>query len=143
MLAERLGISLPTGTAFDRAGQSTTNPIDVFQGALAAWGGYKGSGLAMMIQPLGIAAGSQEPTPFLSDFGFLIIAFDPGVLQPLDQVKLNADKFVDSIRSTKMLPGEAPARLPFERSDEARGAAKLRGRFEVDEAVIEQLRDYS
>ena len=97
----------------------------------------------MMVQLLGIAAGSQEPTPFLSEFGFLIIAFDPGVLQPLGQVKENADKFVDSMRSTKMLPGEAPARLPFERSDQARGALKARGWFEVDAEVVEQLRGYS
>lgn len=124
MLAERLGISLPEGTAFNSAGQPTTNPLDVFQGPLAAWGGYKGSGLAMMIQLLGIAAGSKEPTPFLSGFGFLIIAFDPGFLQPLDQVKQNADKFVNSIRSTKMVPGEASARLPFERSEQAREASK-------------------
>ena len=86
----------------------------------------------MIIQLLGIAAGSQEPTPFTSDFGFLVIAFDPGVLQPLDQVKQNADKFMDSIRSTKMLPGEPPARLPFERSDECRRVSKVRGWFEVE-----------
>ncbi len=141
-LAERLGTGLPEGSAFDSAGEPTTNPLDVFQGALAAWGGYKGSGLGMMIQLLGIAAGSQEPTPFLSDFGFLVIAFDPGVLLPLDQVKQNADKFVDSIRSTKMLPGEPPARLPFERSAECRSVSKARGWFEVEEKVVEQLRDY-
>ena len=141
ILAQRLGISLPDETAFDSAGRPTTNPLDVFSGALAAWGGYKGSGLAMMIQLLGIAAGSQEPTPFMSDFGFLVIAFDPAVLQPLDHVRQNADKFVASIRATKMLPREPPARLPFERSHEARSEAKTRDCFAVDEKVLEQLRD--
>ena len=140
-LAERLGISLPEGTAFDSAGRPTTNPLDVFQGAMAAWGGAKGSGLAMMIQLLGIAAGSDEPTPFMSDFGFLIVAVDPGVLQPLEQVKQRADKFTESIRSTKMLPGEGPARMPFDRSIECRMESKARGWFEVEERVVQQLRD--
>jgi LDH2 family malate/lactate/ureidoglycolate dehydrogenase len=71
---------------------------------MTAWGGYKGSGLAIMVQLLGIAAGSSEPTPPMSDFGYLFIAFDPSVLQTLDGVKQDADKFAESIRSTRMLP---------------------------------------
>lgn len=143
MLAQRLGISLPEDSAFDSAGQPTTDPADVLEGAMAAWGGYKGSGLAMMIQLLGIAAGSKEPTPFMSDFGFLIIAFDPSVLQPRQHVEDNADRFVASIKSTKMLPGEPPARLPFERSIESRREATSRGWMEVEERVMQQLRERS
>ncbi|ETN38999.1 uncharacterized protein HMPREF1541_07041 [Cyphellophora europaea CBS 101466] len=143
MLAQRLGIGLPEGTAFDNSGQPTTDPLDVLEGAMAAWGGYKGSGLAMMVQLLGIAAGSDEPVPFMSNFGFLIIAFDPSVLQPRQQVESNTEKFVASIKSTKMLPGEPPARLPFERSIECRKEAISRGWIEVDERVVQQLRKLS
>jgi delta1-piperideine-2-carboxylate reductase len=139
-LAERLKTSIPDGSAFDGDGNPTTDPMAALTGALTAWGGPKGSGLAMMIQLLGIAAGSTEPTPFLSDFGFLIIAFDPSVLQALDRVKHDAEKFANSIRSTKMLPGQAPARMPFERSSESRRRAKARGYLEVPMKVIEELR---
>ncbi|KAK5943973.1 hypothetical protein PMZ80_003254 [Knufia obscura] len=143
MLAQRLGTDLPEDTAFDSTGRPTTNPLDVLEGAMAAWGGYKGSGLAMMVQLLGIAAGSSEPTPFMSDFGFLIIAFDPSVLQSQEHVEHNADKFVESIRSTKMLPGEPPARMPFERSIESRNQARSRGWIEVEERVVQQLQEHS
>ncbi|KAL6252644.1 hypothetical protein RBB50_000363 [Rhinocladiella similis] len=139
-LAERLGTSLPAGSAVDREGNLTTDPLKVAQGALTAWGGHKGSGLAMMVQLLGIAAGSTEPAPFLSGFGLLIVAFDPSVLQPLDRVQRDADRFCENIRATKMLPGYGPARMPFERSAQARKEAKERGWFTVPEEVIRQLK---
>lgn len=138
-LAERLGTSLPPGSAVDKEGNLTTDPLQVAQGALTAWGGHKGSGLAMMVQLLGIAAGSTEPTPFLSGFGLLIVAFDPSVLQPLDRVQQDADRFCENIRATKMLHGHEPARMPFERSVQARQEAKERGWFTVPEEVVRQL----
>lgn len=139
-LAERLNISLPEGSAVDKEGHLTTDPLKVMEGALTAWGGYKGSGLAMMVQLLGIAAGSSEPAPFLSGFGFLIVAFDPSVLQPLDRVQSDADRFCHNIRATKMLPGFEPARMPFERSAKARQEARDRGWLAVSEEVLRQLR---
>lgn len=139
-LAERLGIGIPEGAAYDREGNLTTNPLDVLQGALTAWGGYKGSGLAVMVQLLGIAAGSSEPTPLLSDFGYLVIAFDPSVLQSLERVKEDGDKFAEAIRSSKTLPGHGPVRMPFDRSSEARKEARARGWFTVAKEVVDQLR---
>lgn len=43
MLAQRVGSSLPEDSAFDSSGQPTTNPADVLEGAMAAWGGYSES----------------------------------------------------------------------------------------------------
>ncbi|KAJ9605911.1 hypothetical protein H2200_009760 [Cladophialophora chaetospira] len=140
-LAERLGSDIPEGSAFDSDGNPTTEPLKALQGALTVWGGHKGSGLAMMIQLLGIAAGSLEPVPFMSGFGFLVLAFDPGMLQPIDQVKQRADMFSNSIRQTKMLPGESPARMPFERSIKSRTEAREKGYITVPRRVIEQLQE--
>lgn len=139
-LAERLGITIPEGSAYASDGKPTTDPLQALQGALTAWGGYKGSGLAMMIQLLGIAAGSLEPAPFLSGFGILVLVFDPSVLQPLGQIKQNTSEFSKSIRETKMLPGEPPARMPYERSIESRREAIEKEYITVPTQVIEQLR---
>ena len=105
MLAERLGVDIPEGSAYDSEGNPTVDPIKALHGALTVWGGHKGSGLATMVQLLGIAAGSAEPTALMSDFGLLILAFDPSILQSLDRVKSDAQKLSQSIRETKMLPG--------------------------------------
>jgi delta1-piperideine-2-carboxylate reductase len=142
-LAERVGASLPEGSAYDREGSLTIDPLKALEGALTAWGGHKGSGLAMMVQLLGIAAGSQEPAPLLSGFGLLIVAFDPSILQPVEQIKTRTESFVDSIHSTKMLDGHPPARMPFERSVESRRLARETGHLMVTSEVMMQLEKHA
>lgn len=138
-LAERLQTSIPEEAAFDNQGNLTTDPLKALHGALTAWGGHKGSGLAMMVQLLGMAAGSSEPTPMMSGFGYLVIAFDPQILQPVAQVKENADKFAQAIRETKMLPGHDEARMPYEGSCRKRRDARTKGWVEVDKKVVDDL----
>jgi delta1-piperideine-2-carboxylate reductase len=138
-LAERIGATLPEGSAYDKYGNPTTDPLKALDGALTIWGGHKGSGFAMMVQLLGIAAGSQEPAPLLSGFGLLIMAFDPSLLQPIGQVKARSESFVDAIHSTKMVDGQPPARMPFERSIESRRLARESAFLTVPEQVMLQL----
>jgi delta1-piperideine-2-carboxylate reductase len=140
-LADKLGVPLPEGSAYDSSGNPTTNPLEVLQGAMTVWGGAKGSGLAMMVQLLGIAAGSSEPTPFMSDFGFLVLAFDPSVISSMDRVKAETDKFCESVRSAKRLHEANPVRMPFDRSCESRNAARANNWFLVEEEVQRQLEE--
>jgi LDH2 family malate/lactate/ureidoglycolate dehydrogenase len=56
MLRERLQQSLPEGVALGPDGQPTTNPSLARRGALLPFGGYKGFGLALMLQALGLLA---------------------------------------------------------------------------------------
>ena len=67
-LARRLGQLLPDGVAFDRDGQPTRDPAAALAGAFAAWGGHKGSGLGIVVQLLGIMAGSPPIPPDLAGF---------------------------------------------------------------------------
>jgi hypothetical protein len=68
-LARRLGQLLPAGVAFDSDGQPTRDPAAALAGAFAAWGGHKGSGLGIVVQLLGIMAGSPPIPPDLAGFG--------------------------------------------------------------------------
>lgn len=52
MLASREGHSLPEGVGVDAAGNPTTDPDEVLKGALLAFGGHKGSSIAMMVELL-------------------------------------------------------------------------------------------
>lgn len=55
-IARREGRALSPGTGIDRAGQPTTDPAAVLDGgALLAFGGHKGSGIAMMIEIMAAA----------------------------------------------------------------------------------------
>ncbi|OQV09498.1 hypothetical protein CLAIMM_13614 [Cladophialophora immunda] len=139
--AQRLGIALPEGAAYGKDGRPTTDPAAALEGAMTVWGGHKGSGLAVMVQLLGMAAGSSAVPATLSGFGFLVLMFDPAVLRPLDEVKREAEEYGEFLRSAQTLPGgEGRVRMPFDGSYERRKAATERGSLEVPVILVEQLR---
>jgi LDH2 family malate/lactate/ureidoglycolate dehydrogenase len=59
MLRERLGELLPEGVALAPGGEPTRDPTAARRGALLPFGGYKGFGLALMMQALGLLAGER------------------------------------------------------------------------------------
>src|ERR1700732_5117310 len=74
MLRERLGELLPKGVAIGPGGDPTRDPaLARHGGALLPFGGYKGFGLALMIQALGVLAESSSTHE--SEYGYLFVAF--------------------------------------------------------------------
>jgi delta1-piperideine-2-carboxylate reductase len=55
-IAARDGKSVPLGTGLDAAGQPTTDPREILNGVMLPFGGYKGSGLALMVELLAAGA---------------------------------------------------------------------------------------
>ena len=95
MLRERRGESLPPGVALDADGAPTTDPASARQGALLPFGGHKGFGLALMVQALGVLAGSALDLE--GDNGYLFIVFKPDLLTPLDQFKREMTALIDRL----------------------------------------------
>ena len=59
MRAEQLHVQIANGADEDvAAGEPTRDPTAARRGALLPFGGYKGFGLALMMQALGLLAGS-------------------------------------------------------------------------------------
>src|SRR5262249_57185278 len=77
MLRERLGEPLPEGVAIGPDGAPTRDAALARRGALLPFGGdaggYKGVGLALMIQALGLLAGAGSGED--SEYGYLLLAF--------------------------------------------------------------------
>jgi len=140
LLAQRTGNPLPPNTAFDAEGNSTTDPAAALEGALAVWGGAKGSGLAIAVQLLGILAGSPALPPNLEDFGYFVIAVDPGRFRPIEEFKCEVGNLVDAFHRTPAAGGLGMLRLPFERSNRVRDEARKEGTFEVDKVVVQKLK---
>jgi len=139
MLARRLGQSLPEGVAYDAHGRPTTDPDAALGGALVNWGGAKGSGLGLVVQLLGIMAGSTTIPRELEGFGFLIVAMDPGVLGPGEDFAARAAEYAQWARSARPLDPATPVRMPFERSAQARAERLQAGWIEVPELIHAQL----
>jgi delta1-piperideine-2-carboxylate reductase len=140
MLARRLGRDLPPDSAFDAEGNMTVNPDEALQGAMAVWGGHRGSGLAIVVQLLGVMAGSPALPPDLSDFGFMVIVVNPAMFRPLEEFKSEVDDFAAELKASPPLPGGSPLRMPFERSNGVRMKNREQGEIEVEDGVVEQLR---
>lgn len=140
MLARRLGRELPPGCAYDKDGNETVSPQEALEGAMAVWGGHRGSGLAITVQLLGVMAGSAAFPPDLEDFGFMIIVVDPAMFRPLEKFKAEVDAFARKLRDDPPLPGGRPLRVPFERSNGIREQSRNEGVLEVEERVVERLK---
>jgi delta1-piperideine-2-carboxylate reductase len=140
MLAKRLGRDLPPDTAFNNHGETTMNPQEVLEGALAVWGGPRGSGLAIAVQLLGVVAGSPALPPNLEDFGFLIMLINPAMFRPLEEYKREIDEYCAKMKESPSLPGRPVLRMPFERSNGLRVRQREAGEFEVEDAIVEKLK---
>jgi LDH2 family malate/lactate/ureidoglycolate dehydrogenase len=142
-LARRLGDDLPENVAFDRDGRPTRNPAEALAGAFAAWGGHKGSGLAIVVQLFGILAGSPPIPPELAGFGYCIVALRPDLLGPAETFRENAAAFADAVRSARPIAGGSEVRMPFDRSRQERKRRLAENTIEIPDALATALAIYA
>jgi L-2-hydroxycarboxylate dehydrogenase (NAD+) len=136
MYRERMGQLLPQGVAIDSEGQPTRDPSLARAGALLPFGGYKGFGLALIVQAFGLLAGSALDAD--QDDGYLFVVFKPELLADLDEFKQQLGELTERIKATPRRPEVSEIRIPGERAFRGRERA-LREGIEVDRAVYEAL----
>lgn len=138
-LRARLGDRLPADTAFDEAGQPTCDPQAALAGALAVWGGHKGSGLAMVVHLLGMMCGGATDPNGLRECGLFLIAVDPDVLHPAGGFERLVSEYTDSIRVCRPIDPDEKLRVPFDRSHAQRQAALARGTISIPDVICDAL----
>jgi len=129
MLRERLGELLPEGVALGPGGEPTRDPKAARRGALLPFGGYKGFALALMMQALGLLAGSGSDAE--SAYGYLFIAFRPDLFGPADAFERQVTQLIERIKATPRRPGVDDIRIPSERAFRSRERALHEG-LEID-----------
>ena len=123
--------------AVDAEGRPTRDPAQARLGALLPFGGYKGFGLAFIVQALGVLAGSAlDPD---KDDGYLFIVMKPDLLIDPDDFKQQISALIDRIKATPRQPGVCEIRIPGERAFRSR-EQKLRDGIEIDRAVYDELK---
>lgn len=119
MLAAREGHQLPAGVGVDANGDPTTDPDKILEGALIAFGGHKGSSIALMIE---LFAGALVGECFSFEAaardnndggppsgGELIVAMDPTLFGDPGGWADHAEKLFDQVEA------QEGARLPSSR----------------------------
>ncbi|MGI9232555.1 MAG: Ldh family oxidoreductase [Woeseiaceae bacterium] len=109
MLAAREGHTLPEGVGVDADGNPTTDPNEVLKGALLAFGGHKGSSIALMVE---LFAGALIGESFSFEAaerdnkdggpprgGELVLAIDPNLFGDANGWADHAERLFDRIES--------------------------------------------
>ncbi len=136
LLRERLGQLLPEGVALDPQGWPTRDPAQGKLGALLPFGGYKGFGLAFVMQAFGVLAGSALDLE--KDNGYLFVVFKPNLLVPLEDFKQQVSELIERVKATPRQPGIDEIRIPSERAFRERSRDLLKG-IEIDCGVYDAL----
>lgn len=135
-LWEKTGRLLEPGIAFDAQGEPTLDPAAARDGALAVWGGHKGSALAIAVQLFGSMVGSDVTG---SGCGYMFCAINPGLFGDIQQFMASVSAYAESIRTARPVDPSSPPRPPFSRSAVERRRQTQQGWFEVPDVIVEKL----
>jgi delta1-piperideine-2-carboxylate reductase len=139
LLNRRLGRELPEGAAFGPDGRPTRDPDAALQGAIAVWGGHRGSGLGLTVQILGALCNSPMLPKGLGEFGCLFVVMRPDLMMSTAAFKANVAAYAAAVRAARPVAGGPPVRVPFERSAADRRRRLAAGVIEVADPVHAKL----
>jgi LDH2 family malate/lactate/ureidoglycolate dehydrogenase len=105
---------IPAGWAFDSRGIPTTDTEAAYKGMLMPLGGYKGSGLAMMVEILCAVLGGGAMANELGGIRYrgklvrvsqTFIAIDIARFMPVEEFTARVEKLVGIMKNTPAAPG--------------------------------------
>jgi len=145
-LAAARGEQIPTGWVVDGDGRQTTDPTRLRKGGallpLGGTEGYKGSGLAAMVEILcGLLTGlgfGVEPSGRHNDGCFMAV-FKVEAFRPLAEFKREVAEFARYLKATPPSEGSPGVYYPGE-IEHRNEQARRRSGIEVEEATFEKLR---
>jgi len=118
------GTKVPLGWILDENGRPTDNPVDMFPNGTLLPMGYKGFGLAIMIEVLsGILTQAcilKEIKLFFDkpaepvNLGHFFMAFDIGALLSIEAFKERVDAMIDELKASPPMAGSAGVTMPGE-----------------------------
>lgn len=118
------GSKIPLGWILDEKGRPTDNPADMFPNGTLLPMGYKGFGLAIMIE---ILSGILTQAAILKEIklwfdkpaepvnlGHFFMAFDIGAFLPLEAFKKRVDGLIDELKASPPMAGSTGVTMPGE-----------------------------
>lgn len=139
LVAAQRSETIPEDVAYDADGRPTTDPEAARRGAVLAFGGHKGSGLALVIHLMSTAFTGAAVFPTLGrDYGYVAAACDPYLFVSREAFQRSVRELIGGIKSARRAPGVGEVLLPGERSFRARAAA-LEAGLELDEQIVAVL----
>lgn len=136
----RMGTPIPEDVALGPDGAPTTNAALARQGTLLPFGGpeggYKGFGLALAMDALGLLAAKAQSDGSVS--GYVFIACKPDLFVPIEEYRQDLSRRIATIKATPRQAGVAEIRIPGERSYATRERLVREG-IEIDRKIYNAL----
>ena len=150
MVAQRDKQPLPAGVAVDLDGKPTTDPFKTVDEAhhthLLPFGGYKGFGLALMIEllcdaSLGTPTGKNKLASYFDPAycSGLYLVFKPDLFVERSVFDAHVTQLVDDIESSQKTANVGEIRLPGEESQHRKAAILETGIVDIEEPTYEFL----
>ena len=150
MVAQRDKQPLPAGIAVDLDGQPTTDPFKTVDAAhhphLLPFGGYKGFGLALMIEllcdaSLGTPIGRSKLASYFDPAycSGLYLVLQPDLFVERGVFDAHVAQLIDDIESSKKAANAGEIRLPGQESQQRKAAILETGIVDIEERTYEFL----
>lgn len=144
------GQKLPAGWLIDKNGNETTDPAEYEKGGvLMPFGGYKGYGLAMMVEVMAAAMSGAAMTTNVhawnavegtsGNVGHMFVAMDVSKIYDKDVFEKNIENMIDQIKSSKKAEGVEKIYFPGEIEINKYEACKKAGEVEIADSTMEDF----
>lgn len=144
---KKTGERVPDGWMIDKNGRPTNDPNEYGNGAvLIPFGGYKGYGLAMMVELLcaisgantlrGIKAWNKEPSEEGGNVGHFFMALDISKMTDRDEYISRVEGILDELAESKLAEGADKIYYPGEKEKISLAACQKSGTVEVNDDTL-------
>lgn len=144
------GRDIPPGWALDKEGRPTTDAKAALEGMVIPFGGYKGSGLAIMVHVLsgllghafagGLYDHAKDGNGDSGGVGFFFCALDVSTFQPLGDFTRQVDDFIDEVKTARRSDKDQEIYVPGE-PEHLRRLRHLSHGIELGSAVYGELQE--
>lgn len=125
---------------YDNKGKVTTDPVKIMSGAIRAFGGHKGSGLALIVQIFAGALVRADSFDNKSDnAGNLVMAIDPKILTPRKMFTKEVSSIVKRTKSARKEKGVEEILVPGERGNRSKQKVLDAGEIEIEDNLYKEL----
>lgn len=125
---------------YDNKGKVTTDPAKIMSGAIRAFGGHKGSGLALIVQIFAGALVRADSFDNKSDnAGNLVMAIDPKILTPRKMFTKEVSSIVKRTKSARKEKGVEEILVPGERGNRFKQKVLDAGEIEIEDNLYKEL----
>ncbi len=141
MEAKTQGVKLKEKIGYDKQGRETNDPDKILHGATKPFDrGYKGAGLALMVQIIGGALVGADFNNNSDNDGNVVIAINPEAMIGMKRFVSEIEKMKKAMKNAQKIDGVDEILIPGERGDRIRDKILKSGEIEIEDNLLKKIK---